>query len=92
MENKIYVVYDYWESYKPMYAFESEADAQEFLLSIVEEEEYRRFSINPDDYFETIKFHREFNMADKVMSLAGVSLWDAGFNYEIQEVKYIKEC
>ena len=45
MLSKIYIVYDYWDSDKFMYAFATEIDAEESLLSIAEEEEYRRFCI-----------------------------------------------
>lgn len=90
MLSKIYIVYDYWDSDKFMYAFATEIDAEEFLLSIAEEE-YRRFCVaGTQDYFNILKFHRDFNDAEnKNMSIAGYALWLAGYTYDIKEVKYV---
>lgn len=70
---------------------DSRASAEELILSIAEEEAYKHFCIaGTKEYFNILKFHRDFNDAEnKNMSIAGYALWLAGYTYDIKEVKYV---
>ena len=70
---------------------DSQASAEELILSIAEEEAYKYFCITgAENYFNILKFHKDFNDAEnKNMSIAGYALWLAGYTYDIKEVKYV---
>lgn len=89
IDSDFYIAYDLFEPETFIYGFATEAEAEEFLLSIAEENEYNEFcSKDKDKYFEERKVKYWRSMRDW-LSLDGYSLNLNAYDYYVDKVKMV---
>lgn len=73
-------------------SFALESDAEEYILSMTQETEYREFCIKgPEQYFKDLDFYMDFHYAEDCKTYEGYSLWRASYGYDIIKVKFFGE-
>lgn len=89
INSDFYIAYDLFDPDEFMYAFIAESEAEEFILSITEEKEYKEFcSQGIDEYFKKRKENYWKSLQDW-LSLDGYTLDLNGHNYYVDKVKLL---